>query len=147
MSGQAKTAMPTAIPSRPENASQPRAPLPAVNELASETIPLARVYAPHRIMSAYRLMPGQTKSTTPKATESAPFRPSAHLIFVSCVLAIFVTRSNVDSILGTSRCLRGDDRTLDRTRRRRIGDRTERVREITQDDLPRAARARPSRRR
>ena len=49
-------------------------------------------------VSAVRLIPGQTRMTTPTATERRPFKPSAHLIFVSCVLAIFVARSNVDSI-------------------------------------------------
>src|SRR4051812_3433243 len=43
-------------------------------------------------------MPGQRRITTPSAIESRPFKPSAHLIFVSCVPAILPTRSRVDSI-------------------------------------------------
>src|SRR3954447_24338298 len=62
------------------------------------TMPLASAYAPNRMVSASRLIPGQTSTTTPNATERRPFKPRAHLSFVSCVPAVFMTWSYVDSI-------------------------------------------------
>src|SRR6266576_796680 len=99
MLGQTSTMIPTAIPSRLDKISQPRSPpASAVNEKPSPTTPVASAYAPKRIVRAKRLMPGQRRITTPSAIESRPFKPSAHLIVVSCVSAILETRVNMDSI-------------------------------------------------
>jgi len=78
------------MPSRLERTSQPRSPFAcAVNAIASPTTPVAAAYAPKTIVRASRLMPGQTRISTPTAMASRPFRPRAHRIFVSCVLADF----------------------------------------------------------
>src|SRR5260221_3744534 len=97
---QTSTITPTAMPSRLERTSQPRSPFAEPLSAAPRpTTPVASEYAPKRSVNAYKLMPGQARTTTPSATESTPFRPSAHLIFVSCVVAALVARSNVDSML------------------------------------------------
>src|SRR5258706_8683813 len=97
---QTSTITPTAMPSRLERTSQPRSPFAEPLSAAPRpTTPVASEYAPKRSVNAYRLMPGQARTTTPSAPESTPFRPSAHLIFVSCVVAALVARSNVDSML------------------------------------------------
>jgi hypothetical protein len=92
--GHTRTAMPRARLSRLESASQPRpcavAPLMAATR---PTAPFAAVHAPNRIVSAKRLIPGQTRMTTPLATAKSPLIPSAHRNFVTCVSARLYTDS------------------------------------------------------
>ena len=57
-------------------------------------MPLARANAPKTITSEYRLMLGQTRITTPSATESAPLIPRAQRIFVSCFLTVSISTTS-----------------------------------------------------
>src|SRR4051794_758777 len=116
ISGHTNTITPTAMPSRLEKTSHPRSlPADALKAPIRPTRPVASANAPKTITSAVRLIPGQARMTTPNASESRPFRPSAHLTFVSCVPAILVARSKLDSIVDLL-LLAFDDLTVARRR-------------------------------
>src|SRR5262245_60453260 len=129
MLGQTSTATPTAIPSTLENASQARSvrtvPLSAATR---PTTPVASAYAPNRIVSAYRLMLGQTRMTMARTIASRPLRPSAHLIFVSCDFA-FDESSDMDSISMHLPWYRLTGSTIAAACPHGIGDATDRVRD------------------
>src|SRR6266566_1504915 len=94
------TSTPTAMPARPERASQPRPSfIRPVIAVPSVTMPLASENAPNRSTSAYRLMPGQTRMTTAKATDRAPLIPSAQRSLLMSLSVAFLARWTTDSIV------------------------------------------------
>src|SRR4249919_568344 len=88
MLGQSRTARPT--PSRLDSTVQPRPSLTLVMFIRPTT-PLAVAYAPNRIVSAYRPMPGQARIIAPNSTDRAPLIPIAQRTRLTVCAAVVIS--------------------------------------------------------